>query len=162
MALYLTPKGRRIFTTLGLTILTIVIVTAIYLSVQNKKNEFRTVNDPQKAKEVALSLKETVSKIYVVPPEDPTVATVTDKKVLPQNSFYAKAENGDKILIFEASQKILLYRPSINKVVDVAEIESPKEIPVQDVAGTSSTDTSTPSAIFQSEPKVIFNKAPEN
>lgn len=126
-----------------------------YTIIQKKKDEFKTINNPQKAKSVALSLKEQVGKLYVLPPEDPVVATVTDTRVLPENDFYKKAEDGDKILIFSIAQKIFLYRPSINKVVDVGSLEAPKEIPVQNSIETSQRNST-------SSPKIIFNPVKKN
>lgn len=120
-----------------------------------KKDEFKTENNPQKAREVAESLLETVGRIYVLPKEVPTVATVTDVKDLPDQNFYKQAENGDKILIFANAQKIILYRPGINKVVDVAEVEEVKPTPQKQVAGEQIDSTS--SADIQTVPKVIFN-----
>lgn len=151
---------RRISYTVFLVILA-GIGLVVYLVINEKKNEFKTSNNPQKAKEIALSLKEQVGKIYVLPSEDPVVATVTDTKALPENDFYKKAENGDKILIFEASKKIILYRPSANKVVDVGSLETPPPPPAQEVAGMTNPDA-TSSSQFITTPKILFNKQPNN
>ena len=128
-----------------------------------KKNEFKTANDPKKAEAISKNLKETVGKIYMLPNENPLVATVTEKEKLPEGNFYQQAIEGDKILVFEASNKIILYRPSVNKVVDVGTLEEAVQIPAQeDVAGLQATPTpaisqqpSTPSA--QQSINVNFN-----
>lgn len=63
-----------------------------------------------------------VSKIeqFMVLPTDeqPTMATVADKEKLAGQAFFAKAENGDKVLFFAKSQKAILYRPSLNKIIE--------------------------------------------
>lgn len=52
-----------------------------------------------------------VSKYMVLPDEKPTIATVVDKEKLNQSQpFFKDAENGDKILVFQNSRKVLLYR----------------------------------------------------
>lgn len=125
-----------------------------------KQNEFKTTNNPQKAKEVSQTLKEIVGKIYVLPEEDPKIATVVDTSVLPKDPFYKSAQNGDKILIFPNAQKIILYRPSINKVVDVG-IATPNQNPNQGVAGVKTieikpTGVATDSSTIKTQPKILF------
>lgn len=138
-------------------LLLLLILTSITFSqIRKKQNEFKTVNDPEKAEKVSQTLKETVGKIYVLPNESPKVATVVDKALLPDGQFYSNAQEGDKILIFEESRKIILYRPSINKVVDVGELQLAVEIPAQEVAGIENSNASTSSQL-QTQPNVIFS-----
>lgn len=60
-----------------------------------------------------------VDRHYVLPSnEKPALATVTDKSKL-QSSLSGKVQNGDKILIYQKNQKAIIYRPSIDKIVDV-------------------------------------------
>jgi len=61
-----------------------------------------------------------VGKIMMLPNESPTLATVTDVGKLKNQSFFANAENGDKVLIFPSTQKAILYRPGVNKIIEVA------------------------------------------
>lgn len=61
-----------------------------------------------------------VSKILELPDETPTLATVAEKEKLQEQPFFAKAENGDKVLIFPNAQKAILYRPSSKKIIEVA------------------------------------------
>jgi hypothetical protein len=61
-----------------------------------------------------------INKIYELPQEQPTLATVNEKEKLNDQAFFAKAENGDKVLIFAVAQKAVLYRPSTRKLIEVA------------------------------------------
>jgi len=65
-----------------------------------------------------------VSKVgshYLLPSEEPTVATVEDKTKL-SSEFLRAAENGDKLLLFKDAKKVILYRPSIDRIIEVGPI----------------------------------------
>ncbi len=64
-----------------------------------------------------------VGKLIELPiGEDPTVATVTDITKLKDQPFFAKAKNGDKVLIYTNARKAILYDPQAKKVIDIAPI----------------------------------------
>lgn len=68
-------------------------------------------------------LTEKIGQLAVLPTgEAPTVATVSDRAKLQNQPFFAHAENGDKVLIFANAKKAFLYRPSINKIIEIAPI----------------------------------------
>jgi len=78
---------------------------------------------------------EKIGAVVVLPEgEEPTLATVSDKEKLKEQSFFASAENGDKVLIFSQAQKIILFRPSIDKIVEVASLGSSLEKDNSEVA----------------------------
>ena len=59
--------------------------------------------------------------------ETPTLATVTNKDKLDDQPFFARAENGDKILIYPLTKKAFLYRPVAGKVIDMADVDIERE-----------------------------------
>lgn len=61
--------------------------------------------------------------------ESPTLATITDTTKLSKNSFFSKAKNGDEVLVYVKNQKAVIYRPSLDRVVDVGPV----------ITGTSSS-----------------------
>lgn len=82
------------------------------------------------------AITEKLGKIYDLPKdEEPTVATVLDKEKLKDQPFFARAENGDKVVIYTKSQLAILYRASENKIITVAPVSlsqpetSPEPIP---------------------------------
>lgn len=64
-----------------------------------------------------------VGKLIELPSgEAPTVATITDITKLQDQPFFAKAKNGDKVLIYTQAKKAILYDPSAKKILDVAPV----------------------------------------
>ena len=64
-----------------------------------------------------------VSKLVAIPTgQMPTVATVTDLAPLAGQAFFKDAQVGDKVLIFSAAGKAILYRPSDDKIIAIAPI----------------------------------------
>jgi hypothetical protein len=64
-----------------------------------------------------------VSLLIVLPEgETPTIATVTDPKLLKDQAFFSKAQKGDQVLIYTNAKKAILYNPTTNKIVDVAPV----------------------------------------
>ncbi len=70
--------------------------------------------------------------------EQPTVATVTDKERLKDQPFFAKAQNGDKVLIFTKAKKAYLYSVSMNKILEVAPVNIGNTTP--QVAGSKTEE----------------------
>lgn len=88
------------------------------------KKERDKLSDPQAAaQEATQKLVNEVGAIVQLPEgETPTVATVSDASKLQNQAFFAKAENGDKVLIYTQARRAILYRPSTGKVIEVAPI----------------------------------------
>lgn len=90
-----------------------------YTDAQNKLNNPEVTAQAEVDRLVTL-----MSKIIELPEgEQPTVATVLDKDKLKDQAFFAKAENGDKVVIYTQAQKAILYREGINKIIEVAPIQ---------------------------------------
>lgn len=103
-----------------------VLAAAAFLGVRymQAQKEIQRLSNPQEASRAeADKLKADVGKLLELPADEtPTVATVVDASKLKEQPFFAKSENGDKVLIFSQSRKAILYRPSTNKVIEVAPI----------------------------------------
>ena len=71
---------------------------------------------------VAENVKALISKHMLLPTdEEPAYATITDKEKL-DTPFLKQAENGDKLLIYQNNQKVIIYRPSIDRIIDVGPV----------------------------------------
>jgi len=63
-----------------------------------------------------------VSKHIMLPnDETPALLTVTDTSKL-TTDFLKQASNGDKVLIYQKHKKAIIYRPSIDRIVDVGPV----------------------------------------
>lgn len=80
-----------------------------------------------------------IGKLTVLPSgETPTIATVTDITKLKDQPFFANAKNGDKVLIYTSAKKAYLYRPSTNKLINIAPVNIGNN-----QTGTTSTSSQT-------------------
>lgn len=97
----------------------------LYGRYQNvKKENDRLTSNPQEAvKKEQENIIKAVGALTDLPAgETPTVATVSDASKLKSQTFFANAENGDKVLIYTNAKKAYLYRPSTNKVINIAPV----------------------------------------
>lgn len=114
---------------LGLVLLTLVVLILVAVSAflawkyNDARKEVKRLQNPQVAvKRESDELNGKVGQLIDLPKEQPTIATVSDVSKLKGQAFFAKAENGDKVLIFPNARRAVLYRPSTNKVIEYAPI----------------------------------------
>jgi hypothetical protein len=96
-----------------------------YTKYQNVKEENnKLTSNPQEAvKKEQENLIKSVGALTDLPSgEAPTIATVSDASKLKSQAFFANAENGDRVLIYTNAKKAYLYRPSTNKVINIAPV----------------------------------------
>jgi len=87
----------------------------------HKYNELKTNPTMEAEKETKKMVKE-VGKLMQLPDETPTIVTVSDKEKLKDQSFFDNAENGDVVLAYTQKMIAILYRPSTEKIINVAPI----------------------------------------
>lgn len=88
-----------------------------------QKENQRLANPTESAKAANAELIQKVGQIVEIPSgETPTIATVTDASKLKSQSFFELSENGDKVLIFTQAKRAYLYRPSTNKIIQIAPV----------------------------------------
>ncbi len=67
-------------------------------------------------------VKGLVGRHYVLPTdEEPALATVEDKTKV-KSEFFRSAENGDKLLVYKNAKKVILYRPSIDRIIEIGPV----------------------------------------
>lgn len=94
-----------------------------YLFTENKKLQ-ELVKNPNVIyqNEETQTIAKLSSLIDLPSDEKPTVATVLDKEKLKDQAFFAKAENGDKLIVFAQNKKAILFRESSNKIIEFAQL----------------------------------------
>lgn len=70
-------------------------------------------------------ISQRVGDAVVLPDEKPTIATVADKTKLSEPQLATQAKNGDEILVYSKAKRVILYRPSLHKVVDMFRVDVP-------------------------------------
>ena len=120
-------KIKKIYKIIGSIILAAVLAGGVYYYASHKS----TGTDGQK--ELDQTVKD-VSALMVLPSDEvPTLATVTDVKKLEGQAFFAKAETGDKVLIYTNNKKVILYSPRLNKIVEVGGINLNAGVPANKI-----------------------------
>lgn len=126
---------KKIILSLGALIILLVVGATIF-GASIKDSPFFSSSKPSAQQKEAEDLVEKVGKLIVLPLGNPTIATVSDKSQLAGQPFFVSAENGDKVLIYTESKKAILYRPSLNKIIEVGPV-------VEEVSPTSSPSPSS-------------------
>lgn len=108
-------------------------------------------NHPEKvAIQETERIKNSVGRLMILPEENPTLATIESLDQLQGQVFFSKAEQGDKVLVFEQAKLAILYRPSIHKIVNVdrlivsdatAETSGPKRITISSTSDATALAT---------------------
>ena len=117
---------------IGLVILILIVAGGIFAYLYSQKQDevtlaqerIKKLSNPQEAARLQVKeITEKVGKLTVLPAnETPTIATVSDASKLKNQAFFARAENGDKVLIYTQAKRAYLYRPSTNKIIEIAPI----------------------------------------
>lgn len=121
----LTTLFKRHWKTVAIVaILGIVAAVAIFFFVRYNQasNTLKQLEEGRKASPTEVkTLIEKIGKLALLPKdEDPTIASVTDPAKLADQPFFINAKEGDKVLIYTVSRRAILYRPSENKIIEIA------------------------------------------
>ncbi len=99
-----------------IAVLAVILAVYFYLQLRELKKSPSVA-----AQQEVTSLVAKVGRLVVLPEgETPTVATVSDPEALKDQTFFANAVKGDKVLIYAQAKKAFLYSVSMNKIIEVA------------------------------------------
>jgi hypothetical protein len=63
-----------------------------------------------------------IDSAVTLPSEEPSLSTVLDATKLTNKTLRSLAKNGDKLLVYPKAKRLIIYRPSTKKVVDMLTI----------------------------------------
>lgn len=111
------PKGNLLVVVLLLA----AVGSSVYFYTKYKDSQDKLKHPEIIAKAETDVLVAKVGQLTALPSgEQPTVATVSDVSKLSKQTFFANAQNGDKVLIYSQAKKAFLFRPSTNKIINIA------------------------------------------
>lgn len=146
--IFLDKRIRRLI--IILIVLILAVLPSYYFYNKYQKAQALLQNPNQASIAEAQVLVNNVGKLIELPTnESPTVATVSDKTKLKDQPFFIKAENGDKVLVYSQSKMLILYRPSLNKIISVGTVNA------------ISTTTASPSPVLNPSPYVGSTASPQ-
>ena len=116
------PKLKLIISVSSAAIFIALIIGSVYFYNRYTKTKLLLNNPTLAAKEEGAAVSAKVSLLMELPAEEAAVVTVIDTAKLKGQPFFLRAKNGDKVLIYSKANKAIIYRPSTNKIIEVAPV----------------------------------------
>ena len=85
------------------------------------------------------SLVSQLNSLVIAPSEQPQIATVKDASKLTSSVLASKTKNGDVLFVYNKAGEIIVYRPSVHKVVNMLTVQASG----QDSSDTAQNSTAT-------------------
>ncbi len=97
------------------------LLPSIYFYHASRRAEQKVSDSTNSNIQTTADVVKRISRHILLPSgEQPTVATVSDASKVRSQAFFANAASGDKVLIYAQAKKAYLYRPSIDRIIEVA------------------------------------------
>ena len=106
---------RTFITGVAVGCLSIIVVAASALAIWQWQH-----HKPVDSQDVA-AIQKDVARHFALPAEEPVLATVTDTNKL-TSPFLKRAQNGDRVLIYQQTKLAIIYRPSIDRIIAVGPV----------------------------------------
>jgi hypothetical protein len=145
--------NRALLIIIAVIVLAVAVLPSYYFYSQYRKTQSLLANPTVSLTAQAKVLVDEVGKLMVLPTdEQPTIATVSDITKLADQPFFANAKNGDKVLIYTQAKKAILFRESIDKIIEVAPVNLGSSSPV-----ATSTATVPPTVVPANATVTVYN-----
>ncbi len=114
-------NGSQTNTLVALLAIAFVVGGSAYLVAQKQQ---RYSQGPQDSSAQVRQLTATVGTLIALPSEEPRVTVVADTAELHKQSYFADVAEGDRVLIFDASRKAIIYNPTEHRIVKVMDLQA--------------------------------------
>jgi hypothetical protein len=112
---------KKVF--VGVIWLATILIPSTFLYQKYQHDEFLINNPSELAKVDQQNVTAKVGKFVELPTgETPSLATVTDLSKFSNQSFFTKAQVGDRVIIYSQAKLAVLYRPSTDKIIEIASV----------------------------------------
>jgi len=140
-------------------VLAVAILPSYYFYSQYRKTQSLLSNPAASSNTQLKQLVNEVGKLILLPTgEQPRIATVSDITKLAGQPFFANAQNGDKVLIYTKAKEAILYRESINKIIEVAPVNLGSNAPVANPSPVANANQPTPTVTIPASATVtVYN-----
>ena len=112
-----TSKRPYVFVGLFALLLIVILATGGLWYKNSRKS------DPYDPKTVSQVIQNVGNHIILPNGETPKVVRVTNPDLLKNNNFFVNSKKDDRVLIYRQSNMVILYRPSIDKIVKVIYVD---------------------------------------
>jgi hypothetical protein len=80
------------------------------------------------AKDEEQRIIDKVTGLYSTPKESPSIVQVQDQSKVASQAFFRDAKNGDYVLVYQRAKLAILYRESVNKIINTGPITLPDDV----------------------------------
>lgn len=117
---------KKSFSKVGIFVVLVIVAGLMAVAIYIGYKEIQSNKNITKEAEV-ISNAEILNRVTMlteVPYDEiPVIATVKDVEKLNNQVFFSRAQNGDKLLIYNKARRAILYRPYSNKIIETMTIK---------------------------------------
>jgi len=153
MTINLPKLNFKFFIYLFISLFILTGIAGTYFFYTKYQKTQKLLNDPAAAQQAEIkNITAKISKLMDLPQgEDPSIATILDKDKLKNQPFFAKAESGDKIIIYNKAGQAILYRPGVNRIINAAPVNLGEAATAVKIAAYNGTETAGLTAKFAAD-----------
>ncbi|KKS95498.1 MAG: hypothetical protein UV73_C0017G0012 [Candidatus Gottesmanbacteria bacterium GW2011_GWA2_43_14] len=151
--------NRKILILISLIVIIAAFLVSFYFYRKYKQLSVNLSNLAQIQQIEIKDIKSKVGRHYLLPEgEEPLLITVTDWEKVKSQPFFSRAQNGDKVLVYNNAKKAILYSPAKDLVLEVGPVipATPTPTPPEATASAKS-GTVSPTVKLENLRFILYN-----